>query len=136
MDLNEFVSKVFLRFPPDLRGDDTEESIMYDYINALESLKEYNYEQAFKELMISYSFKTLPTAKILHEILERNVIKREEQETGKFPEFKSLWAFKNGHWFEYGIEPQIGEHKTVQALIKQGFTNITNQNPYWSKDAI
>lgn len=130
MNVNEFVNKVFLRYPPDLKGDDTEEDLMLDYIQALTTGKEYNYDNAFIDLMRSFRFKTLPTAKILLETLEQNEIKQKKQEK-KDVEILSLWTQKNNRWYEFGVEPDVGISATTRALAKQGFINITNQNPYW-----
>lgn len=136
MELTEFVNKIFNRFPPDLKGNDTIESITEDYISALDTGKDYNYDNAFIELMRSYSFKTLPTAKIILETLNRNeILNKGRKENTKF---QSLYAFspKHNHWYEFGIEPDIGESATVRSLVKQGFTNITNQNPRFQNAAI
>lgn len=132
MNVNEFVNKVFLRYPPDIKGDDTEEDLMLDYIKALSTGKEYDFENAFIDLMRSFRFKSLPTAKILLETLEQNEIKPEKN-TYKKLEFPSLWAQKEGHWYEFGIEPEIGVSVTTRVLSRKGFINITNQNPYLSK---
>ena len=132
MNLDDFVNKVFLRYPPDLKGNDTEEELITDYIKALTTGKQYDYDNAFFDLMRSFRFKCLPTAKILLETLEQNEIKTEQQKYNRL-EFSSLWAQKGGHWYEFGVEPEVGISVTVRALSKQGFINITNQNPYLQK---
>ena len=131
-NITEFVSKVFLRYPPDIKGNDTEEDLMLDFIQALSTGKKYDYDNAFIDLMRSFRFKSLPTAKILLETLEQNEIKTEQQKYNRL-EFPSLWAQKGGHWYEFGVEPEAGTSVTVRALSKQGFINITNQNPYLQK---
>lgn len=135
MDLIEFVNKIFNRYAPDLKGNDTIESITEDYITALDTGKKYNYDNAFIDLMRSYSFKTLPTVKILLETLEQNKI-HENCKSNNYVIFESIWAFHpiHKHWYEFGVEPEIGISATIRALSKQGFTNITNQNPWTERE--
>lgn len=130
MNLTEFVTKLFLRYPPDIKGDDTIESYTIDFTQAISTGKTYNYDNAFIELMRSYSFKTTPPAKIILEILSRNEIK--EDKPRKKIEFPSIWGYHPGHkcWYEFGVELDVGEHKTTKWLISKGFISLTNQNPY------
>lgn len=125
MDIKEFVQKVFTRYQPEIKGNDTLESLMTDYIKALNTGKTYNYDNAFIELMRSYSYKTLPTAKILLEILSQNEIKSSSKE--KPLVFETIIAEKNGYKYEYGIETTYTETKL--ALERQGFTNIRLKFP-------
>lgn len=121
MNLNEFVNKIILRFPPALNNGDTIESFLSEYSNALQIPGNYNYDEAFLELWRCYSFKTTPTPKIVIEVLKRYEIKPERTEY-KSPVFETLIAEKNGYPYEFGIETNYTE--AVRNLTQRGFKNI------------
>lgn len=102
MILSEFVNKIMLRFPPTLNNGDTLESYITDYINALNIKGLYDFEQAFTELMRSYSFKTTPPVKIVIEILKRFEIKpviKDEPEV-----WETIIVQKGKQIYEYGVK--------------------------------
>ena len=102
MILSEFVNKIMLRFPPTLNNGDTLESYITDYINALNITGLYNFEDAFIELMRSYSFKTTPPVKIVIEILKRFEIKpiiKDEPEV-----WETLLVCKGKEIYEWAVK--------------------------------
>ncbi len=126
MNIQEFVNKVFLRYPPAIRGNDTEEDVMVDYLKGLTTGKDYDYEEAFTDLMRSYPHKTLPTVKFLLEILQKNEVF--ESKKSQWQRLKPLWAFKK-RWYEFSIPPGSNESEACKWLVSKGFGNITNQKP-------
>lgn len=126
MDLNEFVNKIFLRFPPEIRGEDTLENHMYDYTRALDTGKEYNYDNAYIELLRNYSFKTTPPAKIVLEILTKNEIKK-TIENQKSITWENILADINGMTYEFALDCPFGIARTN--LEKRGFTNVRYPEP-------
>ena len=126
MDLNEFVNKIFLRFPPEIRGNDTFENHLFDYTAALDTGKDYDYQKSYVELMRSYSFKTTPPAKIVIEILNKNEIKKEVTKV-KPIEWENIEADINGMTYEFALDCPFGEARTN--LEKRGFTNVRLKQP-------
>lgn len=121
MNLDEFVSKIFLRFPPEIRGNDTLENLMFDYTAALDTGKEYDYQTSYIELLRNYSFRTTPPAKIVIEILNRNEIKKPVEKT-KSPTWENIEADICGRTYEFALDCPFAEART--RLEAKGFKNV------------
>lgn len=126
MNVEEFATKIFNRFPPETRGNDTFETLLVDYISALDDGKEYNYDNAFIDLMRSYSFKTTPPAKIVIEILKKSEIKK-PIEKQKPLEWENILADINGMTYEFALDCPFGIARSN--LEKRGFTNVRYPEP-------
>lgn len=124
MNLQEFANKILRRYPPDEQDDE----FTTDFLKALDIGGNYDYDNAFTELMRSFAFKTTPSAKLIIEILKRNVIKEEKKPPA--PVIGSIYADKDGYTYCYGVESEIGEWKTTQWLLKNGFTNLRPLESY------
>lgn len=126
MQLNEFVNKIFLRFPPEIRGNDTLENRILDYTMALDTGKEYNYEKAYIDLLRNYSYKTTPPEKIVLEILQQNEIKTPMPKS-KAIEWENILADIKGITYEFALNCSFGEARTI--LEGKGFTNVRYPEP-------
>lgn len=126
MNLEEFVNKIFNRFPPDIKGDDTYESLLFDYTRALDNGKEYEYDNAYIDLIRSYSFKTTPPPKIVIEILAKNEIKK-PIEKKKAIEFENILADKFGISYEFALNCPFSE--AIKILEGKGFKNVRYPQP-------
>ena len=124
MNINEFVNKIFLRFPPDIKGNDTFESLLCDFLKALNTGKEYNYENAFIELMRNYGYKTTPSPKIVLGILSQNELKQPTVTT-KSPQWDNVEADFGGITYEFALNCPFGEARTI--LEGKGFNNVRLQ---------
>jgi hypothetical protein len=131
MDLNEFVSKIITRFPPQLNGGDTLESFISEFTQALQISGIYNYEEAFIELWRNYSFKTTPTPKIVIEILKRFQIKTEVKETPE--EYDTIIVRKGKYDYEYGVK--LADYQNDIEYFKRNGFNIIKLK-YCDKDCM
>ena len=122
MNFKEFADKIVEKFPPDEKEIERDKNYLVDWVKAISLDGEFDYERAFYELMRSYSYKTLPSAQKVTDILKFFKIKQNYQ---KCPKFTSIWADKGELTYEFGIEET--EEKTRKELIKMGFKNIRMQ---------
>lgn len=125
MNLTDFVQKIVTRFPPDLRNGDTLENCIDDYVSALSTGGVYDFEKAFVELMRCYTFKTIPTPKIILEVLKKYETK--PKTTTNPAETEILIVEKNGLPYEYGV--QIADYiKDIEWFDREGFSIIKFKN--------
>ena len=91
-----------------------------------ENIKVYNFENAFIDLMRSYSFKTTPPPKIVIEILKKSEIKK-PIEKQKSLTWENILADINGMTYEFALDCPFGVARTN--LEKRGFTNVRYPEP-------
>lgn len=119
MNLDEFICEVFVRFPPsNINEYHTMEDAYGEYRIALTTDDKYDYEKALSDLIASYEYKNAPSPHSLMGYLRNRVIYQKR----KYATFPSIWADKNGHSYEFGVE--IDKEKTTKELIAMGFSNI------------
>ena len=128
LTIDSFLAKLFGLFPQERRSGIAWTEAYKEVL----SDKNIDFEGLYKRMISKYKGSTAPTPAWF---LENIVYKKADTSDNKYVEFKSLWAYHEGHkhWYEYGVEPHIGVDATKRALVKQGFTKVTEHNPYWSK---
>lgn len=131
MTVDDFFSKLFKLYPLDSRNGS---AWMAEYRKVITD--ETALEETWDILIRTYSGVSAPKpAWFQSNSVSKKQIEQQEKlkNSPDYIEFPSLWAQKDGHWYEFGVEPEVGISVTVRALSKQGFINITNQNPYLQK---
>lgn len=125
MNLEEFATKIFNRFPLDNRSEEARDSIMCDFIRAIDDGRVYDYENAFIDLLRSYSFKTTPPAKIVIECLRKFEIKKKI--TTPAIVYETLIGCKNGVEYEFALNCPLYDGKKI--LFDKGFSDVKIKTP-------
>lgn len=128
-DCSQFLSRVFLYFPPKLVEGITFEDVFSDYYKTLNTFKT-NYELAFSEFMRTYDRKTTPNCEFLYKILDKYRIETEENKEEKGICYKNVSAkAPNGivYEFAYGGNTGVTEEQAKRNLIKRGFTLVEDK---------
>lgn len=128
-DCSQFLSRVFLYFPPKLVEGITFEDVFSDYYKTLNTFKT-NYELAFSEFMRTYDRKTTPNCEFLYKILDKYRIETEENKEYKGICYKNVSAkAPNGivYDFAYGGNTGVTEEQAKRNLIKRGFTLVEDK---------
>lgn len=135
MTVDGFLAKLFTLYPFDNKSA---QAWITEYKRVLTD--DFALDAVYDKMIRTYSGATAPKPAWFEEnkITKAQAKSREaaekaveETSSSKYIEFKNLWAYHPGHkcWYEYGVEPQIGEYATKQALMRIGFTQITDKNP-------
>ena len=132
MELIEFLDRVFSIYPPKLKEKQTVGNITDTYLLALDTGRQYDYENALKELVRIYDQKTLPLPSYLYKLLEKysfgSQIKKEKDRWQAAPTLYG-WCERHKQWYEFAVCEEQTDYEVTQALVKKGFTDITNQKP-------
>lgn len=115
MDKIEFLTKLFVVFPPDTKNIG---ATMDFYSDALESDKNYDYKKLLKIVGKEYSFKTTPPTRWLLEKREECNIRKSPQFSGREGEIIKR-KFRGQH-YEFVIVPNSwGNIKTISQTDKK-----------------
>jgi hypothetical protein len=121
----DFLNRVFLYYPPETNEALTLETIYSDYSKALETGENYNFDEAFIQLLRTYKFRKTPTISDLLGVLNSNKIKSNEIKEISFNAWQgTIIATKSGIDYEFAIENGITFEEARQNLAKRGLTNI------------
>ena len=126
MNLYEFLNRIFLYYPPETNEALTLETIYSDYTKCLDNGTNYNYDEAFLQLLRNYKYRKTPPIIDLISVLNSNKIVSLDQNK---KDDGSVWegtmiGTKNGVDYEFAIEKGLSFEDARQNLVKRCLTNI------------
>lgn len=127
MNLYEFLNRIFLYYPPEINEALTLETIYSDYTKCLDNGTNYNYDEAFLQLLRNYKYRKTPPVIDLISVLNANKIANLEQpkkDDGCVWDGTIVGTAKNGVDYEFAIEKGLSFEDARQNLVKRGLTNI------------
>ena len=114
MNLNQFLIRIFELFPPN-EGENTGK-LLGQYIEMMQTTKNYDYERASKDFVMTYKYRKLPTIAALNEFLQSYVVK--SAEVIEYRDIVAWWG-KNKYCFAYNPKEQSYE-EVKRNLVNQG----------------
>ena len=114
MNLNQFLIKIFELFPPN-EGENTG-NLLGQYIQLMQTTKNYDYEKAAKDFVMTYKYRKLPTIAALSEFLQGYIIKNND-----VIEYRDIHAWWNNSRYTFAYNPKEQSYEEVKRdLVNQG----------------
>ncbi len=113
MDVETFLNRLFVLFPPETSYDETLEF----YMDALESSKEYDYRRLLRIVAREYIYKTLPATSWLLE--KRRSCISYKTPPGSGQEGQIIKRTINGYEYEFIIVPSHWDRVKTIAQLKE-----------------
>ena len=122
MNLNQFLIKIFELFPPN-EGENSGK-LLSQYIEMMQTNKNYDYEAAAKDFVMSYKYRKLPTIAALSEFLQGYLIKNNDTVI-----YRDIVAWKNNIKYSFAYNPKEQSYEEVKkSLVNQGLRVFDNEN--------
>ena len=122
MNLNQFLIKIFELFPPN-EGENSGK-LLSQYIEMMQTNKNYDYEAASKDFVMSYKYRKLPTIACLNEFLQSYLIKNNDTVI-----YRDIVAWKNKTKYSFAYNPKEQSYEEVKRnLVNQGLRVFDSEN--------
>lgn len=133
MSVYDFLNKLNKFFPSQDKDEVFKEKLneyadcILEYVN--KQKKQYDYDKIFKQLLISYKYKTFPTLPDILEVMPYGaiIVRPDVSYTGD--EGKTIKRVINGHEYEFTIVPNTWDNvMTISELDRDINRRLSNVN--------
>lgn len=133
MSVYDFLGKINDFFPSGDKKEIVTQKIneyagcILDYVN--KQKKQYDYDKIFKQLLISYKYKTFPTLSDILEVMPYGAIIVRPNVSYSGDEGKTIKRVINGHEYEFTIVPNMWDNvMTISELDRDINRRLSNVN--------
>ena len=112
MNLNQFLMKIFMLFPPEC-GENTA-NLLAVYLEDMATTVKYDYERAGRDFAKSYKYRKLPPIATLTEFLKDYRIKDTTQ-----PDYREVIAWAKGNKYAFAYNANSESYTEVKYRLQQ-----------------